>query len=99
MQQMAHVMNLNQLYNNEPQLFTEKFDSAHWLFVPLCGDGHWILAAAKLKKCEIHFYNSLDGMFERDYLVPHVQTLKWLKYFLSWRLSEYLFSLINSIKK
>jgi Ulp1 protease family, C-terminal catalytic domain len=61
-----------------------------WLFVPLCKSEHWVLAIVDLSKIKIHLYNSL-GYSNIRYYILHAITIKWLKYFLSWRFGEYIY--------
>lgn len=83
---MAKKTSFIKLLKIAPQLFSEQFERARWLFLPLCGREHWILAAVDLKNEEIIMYQSYNSNFNGHYLEPHKDTIDWLKIFLAWRM-------------
>ncbi|KAF3329802.1 Ulp1 protease family, C-terminal catalytic domain-containing protein [Carex littledalei] len=86
---MGHTNSFMKLFLAQPHLFSEQFERAKWLFVPLYARGHWILGAVDLKHKVIHLYNSLKDEEENMYwFSPHINTMHWVKYFLSWRLGD-----------
>ena len=76
-----------------PQLFSEQFSKARWFFVPLCGNEHWLLCAVDLKNKELNMYSSCNSDANDHYLEPHLKTIEWLKYFLTWRMGELIYLL------
>ena len=84
------------LFLAQPHLFSGQFDSAKWLFVPLCALGHWLLATVDLKSKKIQMYNSLGGdQDDNEYwFQPHVNKMHWVKYFLSWTLGQFFFTTV-----
>ncbi|KAF3328925.1 hypothetical protein FCM35_KLT06003 [Carex littledalei] len=86
--EMAPFNQLDIVYRRQRELFSPQFEKCRWLFVPLVGRKHWILAAFDLKNQKIQMYNSLNPSSNQYYLEPHINYLHWVKYFLSWRLGK-----------
>lgn len=89
---MCHVSPFLKLFHEQPQLFSNQFDYDRWLFVPLASGDHWILVVVDLANQKILFFNSLSNESNIRYHNLHITTtLRWMKYFLSQRFSEYNF--------
>jgi hypothetical protein len=67
MQIKAHNTDFSYFQIEELYLFSDQFDFAMWLVVPLCKSRHWIFIVAYLSKVEIHLYN-LSEIFEQSLL-------------------------------
>ncbi|KAF3332214.1 Ulp1 protease family, C-terminal catalytic domain-containing protein [Carex littledalei] len=86
--EMGPFNQMDVVYCRQRELFSPQFEKCRWLFVPLVGRKHWILAAFDLKNQKIQMYNSLNPSSNKYYLEPHINYLHWVKYFLSWRLGK-----------
>lgn len=89
---MAPFNDIDAVYRRQRELFSPQFLNARWLFVPLIGRNHWILAAFDLKNDTIQMYNSMPPSTNAMYLEPQVQYIHWVKYFLSWRLGKFRYN-------
>jgi hypothetical protein len=62
-----HTTKYSLLYRTHPFWFSEQFDEATRLFMPLLGKNHWILLAVDWKKTKISLENSMararDGAY------------------------------------
>ncbi|KAF3340458.1 Ulp1 protease family, C-terminal catalytic domain-containing protein [Carex littledalei] len=87
-EEMSPFNPMDTVYRRQRELFSPQFEKSRWLFIPLVGRNHWILAAFDLKNQKIQMYNSLDPSYNQYYLEPHINYLHWVKYFLSWRLGK-----------